>query len=600
MFSWLVSSEEALRDDSFSFGKLMESSTDVTDEAIGSDDDDEAGYEFELLVQAYMRDNHYQSRHQAMANIVYGTLNAGFVALPYACYEVGIPLYVCCITAVSIIAGYTTTMVIKLANDQKGVAGRGSIPRTLEDLSEIAFGFGGYCLVATMQILLSLTLMCMSLDVWGEIMSSILSCRLQNIRMNSYLHWFLTERTGQVLIGSSIIFPLLLYSDTVSSLKWTAYTTIICIASAFVAVLASFAIADSDILDSGDDSLGNEITEIKSQWWVVCLIVTLCFSYNQKAFSVYSCLRRRSSTRWNFSVKRANGLIFCIYVLFGILGYLAHVRKLERFNFFLDFDGQNNLVFDITRGMVAFGLLLAFPMDALVASTTARRLWRRVANNQRKVIGSEILPPNMIEYETNVDETDNKNYNANAYDIEDDLRTLSGMSSITPEPVVFKSEPCNSNLNGGNKSEADIIENQDYSPTIDMRHSSVGDRREVDIIHFFGMNVSTTVPVMATFWAIGTTLAVAVDAGVVMAATIGGISTSLMVFVLPSMLYFKLGLTSDFQASPVIGSCISNRLYMTITQVLGSILFLGNIGFIIYWLSNPEVSFNNVISKTVK
>jgi hypothetical protein len=151
-----------------------------------------------------------------MANIVYGTINAGFVALPYACYEVGIPTYIFCVISVAVIAGYTTTMVIKLASDQStqpGAGGRGSIPRTLEDLAEVAYGFGGYCVVATLQILLSLTLACLSLDVWGELSSSILSCRLQNVASSSFpasLRWFLTNRVGGVLSGGCIVLPLVL------------------------------------------------------------------------------------------------------------------------------------------------------------------------------------------------------------------------------------------------------------------------------------------------------------------------------------------------------------------------------------------------------
>ena len=50
----------------------------------------------------------------------------------------------------------------------------------------------------------------------------------------------------------------------------------------------------------------------------------------------------------------------------------------------------------------------------------------------------------------------------------------------------------------------------------------------------------------------------------------------------------------------MLGSFIANRIYMTITQVLGLLLFIGNVGFIIYWLTHPEVSFNNVVSKNVE
>ena len=81
MYQWvksLVSSEEVVRDDSFSFGPVKTFDDDEDDstqttgtttartELLHSYDggEDRQGYEFELLVRAYLRDNHYQSRHQ--------------------------------------------------------------------------------------------------------------------------------------------------------------------------------------------------------------------------------------------------------------------------------------------------------------------------------------------------------------------------------------------------------------------------------------------------------------------------------------------------------------------------------------------------------
>jgi hypothetical protein len=92
MFRWIKNfvspSEEVVRDDSFSFGpvKAFDDDEDDTTHNTGvtnhtdllgkihsydmspndhdEDDEDGHGYEFELLVRAYMRDNHYQSRHQ--------------------------------------------------------------------------------------------------------------------------------------------------------------------------------------------------------------------------------------------------------------------------------------------------------------------------------------------------------------------------------------------------------------------------------------------------------------------------------------------------------------------------------------------------------
>ena len=651
-FQWLTSlfgSGNKTPNESFSYKVDDGDGQGETNSIIVGDAEDEtelAERDFEVLVQAYMRDNHYQSRNQAVANIMYGTLNAGFVALPYACYMVGVPLFVFCVIIVACIAGYTTQFVIKLAGDQGVVAGRGSIPRTLEDLSEVAYGFKGYCLVATMQISLSVTFMCLSLEVWGEILSSILTCRLKNVELNSTLRWLLTDRNGGVLIGAGVVLPLVIKSSTVSSLRWTSYTTIICIASAFVSVVAAFIQSDNNIAQPTPDvtPILGDLTNIKAQWWVVCLIVTLCFSYNQKAFSVYSSLRRRSSERWGYAVKRANIWIVCLYSLFGSLGYLAHIQKLQRFNFFLDFDGENSFLFDCTRGIVAFGLLLAYPMDTLVASTTARRLWRRLRRRQtirtveqrqseypevsdddllsslRDTAEDQLTAGCLIASEHNKSAVSEISLNN---DVTDGSLSVgsSGISTGTPDDNTYqhafsknesiltsnasmKTESFNYQPESqlADDTEDDIIgrcytesiENNDF-----IRNSSVGDRpQEKNTAECLGMRFASSLPVMLMFWVVGLSIAISVDAGVVMAATIGGISTSIMVFILPSMLYFKLGLTSDYQESPLIGTVVSNRLYMSITQIIGVIFFLGNIGFIIYWLTSPEVSFNNVIAKT--
>ncbi len=66
---------------------------------------------------------------------------------------------------------------------------------------------------------------------------------------------------------------------------------------------------------------------------------------------------------------------------------------------------------------------------------------------------------------------------------------------------------------------------------------------------------------------------------------IAAITGSLFAFLLPSMIYFRVGVVSDFATIPICG-ILPNRLYMSIMQGIGLILVLGNlleiITFIMY------------------
>ena len=51
--------------------------------------------------------------------------------------------------------------------------------------------------------------------------------------------------------------------------------------------------------------------------------------------------------------------------------------------------------------------------------------------------------------------------------------------------------------------------------------------------------------------------------------------TSIFMFMLPSMLYFRLGVKSDFESIPICG-VLPNRLYMYVLQCLGILFIVGN------------------------
>ena len=61
----------------------------------------------------------------------------------------------------------------------------------------------------------------------------------------------------------------------------------------------------------------------------------------------------------------------------------------------------------------------------------------------------------------------------------------------------------------------------------------------------------------------------------------------MLVFLLPSMLYFRLGLSSDFRAAPLFTSgpfagLIPNQAYMLMVQALGLLLVLSNAACLMY------------------
>jgi amino acid permease len=81
-------------------------------------------------------------------------------------------------------------------------------------------------------------------------------------------------------------------------------------------------------------------------------VVVFCFSYNQRVFAVYRCLKRRSPERWTQAVRKASLSVTVLYLLFGIAGYLTLARngiKLDNFNYFLDDHGENSVLFNVAR-----------------------------------------------------------------------------------------------------------------------------------------------------------------------------------------------------------------------------------------------------------
>jgi hypothetical protein len=107
---------------------------------------------FEELVQTYMHDVHYTSITQTAMNLTYSMINVGIVGLPFCAYEAGIPLYVLCVILFTGLSAYISSLLVEMAEDER--------VRSLEALSEKAFGARGYFLTCLIQLIFSFTIIC--------------------------------------------------------------------------------------------------------------------------------------------------------------------------------------------------------------------------------------------------------------------------------------------------------------------------------------------------------------------------------------------------------------------------------------------------------
>ena len=107
----------------------------------------EQEHEFEQLVQDYIHDTHYASAVQATCNVVYTIINAGIVMLPFAARTSGIYMFSLYVATACLISGYTSVMLVKMAND-RGIS-------SYEDLGELAFGKKGFYAISFLQICFS-------------------------------------------------------------------------------------------------------------------------------------------------------------------------------------------------------------------------------------------------------------------------------------------------------------------------------------------------------------------------------------------------------------------------------------------------------------
>lgn len=184
--------------------------------------------EFENLVNTLMHDRDYISVNQAALNIAYTIINAGLIAIPLTAYNAGIPLFIVVVVVMAIISNYVAVMVISMAN-QKRV-------RTLEDLAEVCGGPKFFLCVCAFQILFSFSMMCVTLNVWSDVMSDVFS----STSLTGAARHVLATRRGEVLVGAVIVLPLCVFKRSMISLRWTAYLTVCAVAFCLCAVVVAF------------------------------------------------------------------------------------------------------------------------------------------------------------------------------------------------------------------------------------------------------------------------------------------------------------------------------------------------------------------------
>ncbi len=349
----------------------------------------EEDVEFEELVQAYLRDVHYASRKQSVVKIFHAVLNAAVVVLPFAACHAGLPLYMALVVGMAALSAYSSILIVRMANDQK--------IRTYEGLAEYAFGPIGFFVVCGCQLLLALTTMCISLDVWADIVGAVASEVLTRGASNAFLYDLLTSRSSVVILGGLLVFPFCIFTKSLVSLAWSSYCAVLAVLACLLAVISSFYLGAYSGESEADAKYSSVLT-VKENWWVSLFVITLCFSYNHKAFVVYNCMRRRNTKRWRFAVQWSHCVIAAIYIFLGSFGYMSDATSLidageqnqcqGQFDYFASYHSSGvggKTIFHVARIVVAVSLLFAFPVDSLVAVTTYKRVHRRYRRFMRFV-----------------------------------------------------------------------------------------------------------------------------------------------------------------------------------------------------------------------
>lgn len=605
--------------------------------------------EFEMLVTAFLRDMDYTTVNQTALNIIYSMINAGLIALPYAASQGGLGLYTLIILTVGLLSAYTSIIVISMANEQK--------VRTLEDLAECAFGPRGFFAVSFFQMLFSFALICITLDVYADIMVDV-------FRPSPYRQWILRTRIGQLILGSIFVLPLCLMKTSMSNIKWTSYVTVCAMMAALIAVIATY-LSDNNtahsILSSQDKLM--DVLSPKDNWWFTLFLAIFSFSCNQKVMTVFSSLRQRSVSRWQTAVKRAYGLLLVIYLFFGNFGYISVQRMdmdMNNVNFFVGSDGEEvKAIYDPARVTVAISLLLTIPVDCLVAVTTYRRFYSKymkiyhcnvpAASPLYTFIDKCLVRLSLVSVQTpsqmgTMDEEAGSRQSSTAvvpamcsprfnrrskalhFNSRAGSRTVSQAmdeqqaeseserateDSRAPSTEVDESgwSVYSALLAGNAKTHAAQYEErkspvqgdealarriptnstvQDSPIAADETPEMLENSFNFDLEHItLKQHVTHVSPSLALF-ALCFLTCLGVPHWLYLAASICTLSTAILLFIFPSILYFRLGLISDYQSIPLVYNILPNQIYMYIIQVTGMLFIVFDMILLFYFIIRGE------------
>jgi amino acid permease len=216
---------------------------------------------------------HYTSVSQAALNLAYSMINVGLVGIPFVASEAGIPLFAIAVVLFSLVSIYTTSIVLEMADDVE--------VKSLEELGEKAFGPRGYFITCLLQILFSMLLICITLDVWGDIMPQLLRTIIgSSLDGHSALLHFLTHRRTVILLGALLVLPLC-FVRSMSKLSWLSYLTVCAL---FMSVTFVLIALFRGVTCSGTDGNFCHLEEVyKPQylWWTIQPLITFCFTYQQ-------------------------------------------------------------------------------------------------------------------------------------------------------------------------------------------------------------------------------------------------------------------------------------------------------------------------------
>lgn len=177
----------------------------------------------------------------------------------------------------------------------------------------------------------------------------------------------------------------------------------------------------------------------------------------------------------------------------------------------------------------------------------------------------------------------NNSHRSNSFDGEMPDKRGHSYSETVSCDLAWREARSGAGSSGGRPSidpvfEGDSEEADPRESFIPVRQSSLGMVMEQPLIKT--CTCSDVLPVLL-LWFATLVLCASYNKFGILAIMLGPVATAVLVYIFPSMLYFRLGLTTDFATTPICG-VIPNRAYMHTMQTIGVIFLLGNIAAVLY------------------